>query len=373
MATATGQQTLAQRRAGFLGAAIVRSQKLPKQKYSTGSTLEFKLPHAGYGMGVNLAFQGQIVIGGAGGVINLSDNAPYNLFKEVKFDDYLGINRVSVHGEDLHERLIAILHAFDENNSNLIQSYSTDRYDVSIGGTGGAVATYPLNFTSWLPISLHENTTEGSFPFTVPNGDNVVSVTFNDETGSNNDAFIKTTTAGFTVTITGTVEATYYYWDVPSGTALPVEDFALVHELRRVKDSSNLTAGAEYRYPLRTGRTYYQVIKNLRLNDVGDTSDVDNVTFYIDGDTTTLNESRIAYLTRVYKQLGRDLPPGVFLYNWWRKPWTPNNYGSLETSLDINADATMTGNTYCGIFTESMYQTSKILNDLASLPGAQQA
>jgi len=360
-------------RNAFLKAAIVRSQKLPRQLYSTGGEVQFTLPHAGYGIFCILDFDGQIVTTGSGGSQKFSDKAPWNLFDKVSFDDYLGINRISCTGHDLHERLLARKYEFDENNQNLIQAYSNQRLDFSLGGATGAAGTYPLVFSEVVPISLHENTTEGSFPFTIPNGDNVITVNFASETGSTNDSVIKTTTAGFTNTFSGTVGCTYYYWDVPAGTQLPVDDFALVHELRRVKDTSALTAGDEHRYTLRTGRTYYQIIQNLRINDAGDTADVNTIDFYIDGDTSTMTETLVAYLTRMYLKHGRDQEPGIFIWDFWSKPWTPNQYGSLETSLELDSDTDVTGNSYVSIFMESMYTTSKILSDLANMPGGQKS
>lgn len=364
---------LAQRRAGFLQNSILRSQTLSRKAYVTGGSVEFVLPHAGFGSFCLLDFQGQIVVGGAAGSIKFSDKAPFGLFNKVSFDDYLGINRISCSGTDLHERLISTKWAFDESNSALAQAYATARINFSLGGATGAAGTYPLVFTEVMPISLHDNTTEGSFPLTLPNGDNTVTIEFAGEKGATNDYVVKETTAGFTTAFTGTVGLTYYYWDVTAGTPLPVEDFALVHELRRVKETTGLTTGDEKRYTLRTGRTYYQIIENLRINDSGDTADVDKIDFYVDGDTSTLSESQIAYLTRTYGKYGRDLQPGMFVWDFWRKPWTPNNYGSLETSLELNGTVNVTGNSYVSVFMESMYKTNKILTDLASMPGAQQA
>lgn len=364
---------LAERRKDFLGKAILRSQTLPRKTYADGATIEFILPHAGFGAFCVVDFDGTMAVGGAGGSIALSDDGIHKLYNKVSFDDYLGINRISCSGLDLHQIRILRKWAFDENNSNLSQPYSNLRYEASVGGGTGAVGNYPWKSTEIIPIALHENTTEGTFPFTLPNGDNVISLTFNTIKATNNDAVIKETTGGFTTTLTGTVGLTYYYWDIPVGVALPIEDFQLVHEIRRTKETTGLTAGDEKRYTLRTGRTYYQVIQNLRINDAGDTADVTKINFYVDGDTSTLNETLVAYLDRTYSQYGRDLEPGVFVWNFFRKPWTPNDYGSLETSLELSDSVNVTGNSYVAVCMESMYRTGKILADLASMPGAQQA
>lgn len=369
--TQNGQPSIEQLRANFLNTAVFRSQSLPRQKYEDGGEIQFTLPHAGFGAFVILDFQGSLDITGTGGALTLnSPRAPYNVFNKVTFEDYLGITRGSCSGDQLNERLNTQRHAFDFNNSALAQAYSSTRFNVGIGAGTGAAGTYDWNFATVYPISKHHNTTEGSFPFTISNGDNTITVDLcSSVVGSTVDSPISQTTAGFTPTLSGTVGCTYYYWDVPSGTPLPLADFQLVHELRSVK-STNVNAGDENRYTLRTGRTYLQIIQDLVINNVPDTEDVEEVTFYVDGNTPTLDESLAAYLNRTYLTYGRDFYPGQFVFDFWRKPWTPNDYGSLETSLNISESATVTGTSYHRIFMESMYKTSKIVADLNNLPTA---
>lgn len=351
-----------QLRRNFFAVATERSQVLPRQNYADGAILNFGLPKAGFGSYLILDFQGTLTVGGAAGSIAVSPRAPYNLFKNVTLEDYLGITRISAGGFKLYQRDVSTKYGWDTANPEISQSYSGTLVSNSIGGGTGAAGSYPWNFSVIVPISLHQNTTEGSFPFTVPEGENVISIAMNTLKAANNDAVIKETTAGFTTTLTGTVGVTYYYWDVPKGTPLPLADFQLIHELREIKDATNLTAGVEKRYVLPTGRTYYQIIQDMVLNDLLDSTNISEIRFIIDGNTPTMDEKLFAYLTRTRRTYGRDFPPGMYLFDFWRKPWTPSQYGSLETGITLGSGATTTGNTYTSILLESMYRTNSIIN-----------
>lgn len=362
MAQAPAQMTTQQARAAFFANATLRSQILPRQAYAASGTISFPLPKAGYGAFCTFDFQGSLVIGATGGSISLSPRAPYNLLAPVNgvvFQDYLGITRISASGWKLYQREISTKYGYDPSNATDAQTYSAALVEYSIGGGTGVAGTYPWQSSWFMPISLHENTTEGSFPFTIPQGQNTANLTFNALSGSTNESVIKVATAGFTLALTGTVGCTYYYWDVPKGTPIPTADFQLIHELREVKDASNITAGSEKRFPLPTGRTYYSILQDMVLNDGLDYVDVSEIRFIVDGNTPTLDETNYSYFTRVRRTYNRDFP--FFYYDWWNKPWSPSQYGSLETGLTLAGTATTTGNTYTSLLLESLYVTDALI------------
>lgn len=355
--------SLAQIRQNFFKTAVLRSQKIAAQANpGDGGTVTFKLPKAGFGAFVLIRAKGNVVVSGAGGSVALSNKAPYNLFNRVVFEDYLGNVRVSCSGYKLYQREISTKHAFDPSNAVDSQSYSAALVESSVGAGSGAVGTYAWNVPVIVPIAVHQNTTEGSFPFTVPSGENTITITMNTFVGANNDNVVKQTTAGFTFDTTGLkLYCTYYYWDVPKGTVLPTPDFQLVHELREIRESDNLSAGNEKTFDLPTGRTYLQIIQDIVLNDAADTSDVSNIRFIVDGNTPMLDEDTDSYLYRIRRTYGRDWPTGMFHFDFWNHPWNPAQYGSLQTGLTLDSTATTTGNTYTSILTESIYQLTDIV------------
>lgn len=359
MAT-NGAPTIQDIRNNFFAVATERSQILPRQAYQDGATLNFGMPKAGFGSYCVLDFQGSLVIGGAAGVIAQSPRAPYNVFKQVAFEDYLGITRISCGGYSLYKREIGTKYAFDPSDPEITESYSNTLNQSGVGAGNGAAATYPWAFSTVVPIAKNQGTTEGSFPFTLPEGENILQVTLNTMKGNLNDFPIKETTAGFTATMTGTVGCTYYYWDVPKDTPLPLADFALIHELREIRQAENIVAGAEKNFTLPTGRTYYAITQDMVLNDVLDTTDVSEVRFIVDGNTPMLDEKLFAYLSRTRRTYGRDFPTGMFLFDFWRKPWSPSNYGSLQTGITLASTANTAGNTYTSILLESLYRTSAV-------------
>lgn len=359
------QMTLQQARQAFFQSANLRSQVLPRQQFNANApTLEFVLPKAGYGAWLMLDFQGTLTVAGEGGSINFSKKAPYNLFQNVVFQDFLGTTRVSASGYGLYKTEIAKRLAYDPSNAIDPASYSSMLQEYSVGGAGGAAGSYPLNTSVIVPISLHEQDTRGSFPFAVPQGQNTLSVTIGQMgqlVGANLDSLLVQDTAGFTVTLSGTVGVTYYYWDVPAGTALPSQDFALIHEIKEIRETDNLSAGEEKLYTLPTGRTYFMILQDLVINGELDTTDVNRIRFLLDGSTPLLDEPLYAYLRRVRAKYGRDMTDGLFYFDFWRKQWTPNDYGSLQTGLTIQGSANVTGTTYTSVLTESLYQANNVV------------
>ena len=358
----TGAPTIADLRAAYINAAVERSQNLPRQSFGLGETLQFVMPHAGVARYAVLDFQGSLVIGGTGGSIALSPKAPFNFLQNVNYVDYLGTTRVNAGAWKLYERMLTMKYGWAENNPINSQSYYSTLYDASVGGGTGVAGTYPLNFSVVVPIALHENTTQGSLPFTLPEGQNVISVTFPASLiGSTVDFPIQQTTAGFTAALTGTMGCTYYYYDGLQGVPLPQGDFQVVHELREVKVSENLVAGQEFIFPLPTQRTYYMAIQDMILDGKMDTADITRIKFLQDGNTPMLDEYLYPYLLRNFMAHNNNFPTGMFVHNWWRKPWTPSQYGSLATSLEISNSATIVQGDYSSILLESLYKSSQVI------------
>ena len=361
----TQAQTLGQVRATFLANANIRSQKTPRQTYDSSQTqYQFTLPKAGYGIYAVIDFQGTLTIAGSGGSVSVSPKAPFNLFSWVDFEDFLGTHRVQASGWKLYEREIMTALAYDPQNGQstpLSNSETSTLQEISIGGSGGAAGSYPLNTSVILPIALHSNTTQGSFPFAIPKGQNQVTVSIGSLVGSTIDNLLVQATSGFTVTLSGTIGIEYYYWDVPTGTVLPAQDFALVHELREIKQNENIMAGMDLLFSLPTGRTYFAIMQDMVLNGALNDTDITNIKFLVDGDTPMLDEPWYNYQRRIKKQYNRSMPIGEFVFDFWRKPWTPDNYGSLQTVLSISSGATVGTYYYTSLLLESMYTSSQVV------------
>ncbi|MBX6362127.1 MAG: hypothetical protein IRZ03_18895, partial [Acidobacterium ailaaui] len=164
-----------QARAAFLGAAVDRSQTLPRVAWSSQNNqpIIFNLPKAGYAKYALIDFQGTLTISGNGGSISLSPKGPWNLIDNVNLQDYLGITRINTSGYSLYQWLIKRLaFGFDPANPVVTEAYSAMRYAASIGGANGAAGTYPWAMSWIVPIAADPFgfDTRGTYPFTVADG-----------------------------------------------------------------------------------------------------------------------------------------------------------------------------------------------------------
>lgn len=353
----------AQVRANFLSAAVERSQEVSPQAYATGGVNTFNLPHAGIGRYLRTTFVGTLsrTEGATVGTVTASPKAPFNIFSNANLTDYTGTVRVNAQPYLLYLRQLSQRFGWDPTVSPESESYSGDVYTFTIPtGTASSTTTAPLVFSFEIPVSLHRNTTEGSFPFAVPDGETTLTLTAGNLTGSTID-FPFTVTGGTTMTLTGQIYTTYYYYDATAGVQLPIADFQKIHELVGVRQNSNIAAGQNKLFTLETGRTYYQLIHHFVANNAPDTVDVNRLKFLVDGNTPTLDEYLYSYLNRVRSDYGRDMPVGSFYYNFFRKPWTPASYGSLATELDLSSGLDLGTTYWIDTLKESMYISASAL------------
>ncbi len=322
-------------------------QEVSPQDLAVDGVNTIDLPHAGIGLGVRISIKGQLERLDAG-TITFKPGAPYTLLKNVLFKDYTGITRINADGYSLHLREILQKQNYDNGDiSDYIQPYSKYIYNLEVPGTV-AGDTSDFNFSVYLPIALNDQTTVGTYPFTVPTGNSTIYLTVGDVVNIVNEPAL--------VALKNCrVYACFYYLDPPAGIQLPTQDFSLVHELASVKQTDNLQANTQKRFTLDTGRTYYQLISTIINDGVPDTLNVNKIMFLVNGSNPIMSEYLPSYLARIRKEYGRDLPPGVFVHNFFDRPWTPDAYGSLQLAFQLGPGFTGGGDTSITVLKESLY------------------
>ena len=368
MATMTAEQA----RAAFYANAVRRSVAVPGQTVSVGNAstvqnpqgqqLRFVLPQAGIPTHVLILFSGTLsrTDGTTVGTVTASPWFPYGLFGQIGLKDYTGNQRILTTGWDLYVREL-LTHVVSipkglgtiEDASSALQNLV---YTATIpSGTASSTTSATLNFSLLLPISFDAQSVLGSYVATVPEGQVELNITIpNITSGSFPDQSLLQTGGGTTVAVTGTVSVIYYYLDVPAGVPLPLDELRVVHEIVTLR-TTQLQAGTFNPYILLTGRTYYRVWSNFVANGSPDTTDVTRLQFVVDQATPTLDEVIAAYLTRIRLEKGRDLPDGVFAWEFLRHPWSPDRYGSLSLVLWLDNTVSLAGNTFWSITRETLY------------------
>lgn len=358
-------------RAALFAQGFFSSITMPTQTWSDSGSYTFDFPHAGIGLYASVRLSGTLTwtdTNTSPVAPVLSTRAPFNLFKSVVYKDYLGNTRISSSGPILHS--IEMLKSFDNTageaaNTTAKRGYSNTAIDkFAIGGTSGVGVAVDIALV--VPFTLHENTTIGTLPFTVPSGNNTLYLTLNPlysglAAGTlDPNSPLQTAGTGHNTTTTAnltgaTIEVTYYYIDPLPGMELPLMDFSQVYEIVDVQTTDNLSQNATKQILLPTGRTYQALYGELvnagALTDTG----VTNIKLLINESTPTLNETYNAYLHRIRRTYGRDLTTGQFIWDWRARPLSPSNYGSIALQLLLGSGFTASGTTWFNLGKESLY------------------
>ncbi len=365
---ATNPALNAQARAALFASGFFSSIELPSQAFADGGSYSFDLPHAGVGLYASLRIAGTLTwtdTNGTPKAPSVSGRAPWNIFQNITYKDYLGNTRINAGGPTLHRR--ETLQYYQDTSGEPANTVtSRDYYNATIDTfklNATSASGQAVDFAVMVPFSFHENTTIGTLPFTVPSGNNTIYVTlnplFNNSATVNAESPIQlgtSNTATITVAISaGTVNCTYYYIDPQPGQMLPLGDFTQVYEIVDVQTTDNLSASATKQILLPTGRTYqalYSEIVNAgALYDTG----VSKVQFLINESTPTLAENYASYLHRTRRRYGRDLAPGEICWDLRDRPISPSNYGSIALQVLLGSSFSASGETFFKLGKESLY------------------
>ena len=330
----------------FLANATERSVSLPKRvTFGNGGDV-VPLPHAGVPTMLVVNFAGSTTVknGTTVGTVTASPFWPYNLMAPSTLQDYQGNTRVYADGYQLYQRDLVIGTARSPKGPFDTEAYSGEVYSAAIpSGVAGGSVTSPLNFSVAVPISLGSNTVLGSYPGAVPDGTaNFILKENLPITGSHIDSPL-TTSGNAEVSISGKWSFNYVYLDAPKSVAIPIEALSYIHLFyQQNADSDQLVAGGTPQQILQTGETYYRIFLNLIINNQNIMSTsappIDSLKFLVNSSTPTVDWDFQTYLYLTRRYFNRDFP--MLLYNFFDKPWAPNNYGSLTTQQKLTDNVT---------------------------------
>lgn len=359
-AQAAASSSIAQA-AAFYAVATERSIELPTQSYQAGVQLNFNLPPSGIGTWVLVSFKGTVstTSGATASQPTTSPWYPYNLLG-INYVDYLGFTRCNASGWQLH--LLETIRAFQFDPSNVYgvspsaaitngsQAISPTAASLQYSaGNPTAVAssteTAAVNFSFVVPISTSRNSIKGSHLFNITGAQDVLGVTCTPPTGGATAAdspFTVPVPADTSVSVTGTVDVCYYYLDWPANAQVPMAELALAHQVNSITQTQNLSAGVLYQFLVPTGFIYSRFITQFVNDGTPDTTDVTQVSFFLDANTPVHVENLQTFLGRILRLYGRSLPDGVFVTDLSNRPVNSNSYSQVAINLQISNGATLT-------------------------------
>jgi len=344
-----------QARQNFLASALRSSQTLPVRSFAAGQELTFELNNAGILRYLVVSFAGSLTISGTGTAAP-SKKGPWNALTQVQLNDYSGVTRINASPFMLHNLINLNKFGFDQSVSPIVQPYAAKVFDFPASLT---VGTVPVVFNVLVPVMYDEDDPRGGLILTVPNGKCYLKVQCSNSLyGAGDDSLV--VGAGYTVALTGNVTVTQYYFDPAAGPngqiQLPMMDLSMIHEILESKSTDNLVAGLDKMTSLTTGRIYHIVMQQFFNGSAGlDTTDISRITFLYDGNKPTIDEHQQAYLDRIRRVYGRDLPPGIFVFDFRKKPWDSKIWGQLQTRLSMSGAATVNAGAYLATLSKMLY------------------
>lgn len=320
----------------FNANATERSVVVNNKTYGNG-LFTFDMPKAGVPTYSILSFAGTLARteGADVGTVTASPGWPFNILGISTLVDPAGLTRLSLDGYDLYSIELVKAYGAEMRDPYSAEDYASSVYTASIpSGVASSTTSGSVNFSLIVPISYTKDSVLGSYVATTPNGQATFNGVENPLTGPTIKSPL-TTSGGSSVALTGTWSWEYYYLDAPKQRPLPVSALTKVHELYHTESNENLDAGGQPQSVLLTGRDYLRVMQRLIEDNTESANHVSNIQFLVDSSTPTLNETLQAYRMRIRTRYGRDLPNGFIYRDFTRKPWQPNNYGSLTAQLTL--------------------------------------
>lgn len=337
--------------------AVGRSLPVGTKKYGTGAAT-FDLPHAGIPTYMIVSFDGNLEVtnGTTVGGLTASPMWPFIIMAPSSLIDYSGNTRIFADGYSLYQRELVLGQGLYPKTPYSAEPYADNIFQATLPiGKASATVTSPVNFSVTVPVSLKSTTAWGSYDATVPMGTAQLTINETDLTGPYINSPLNAT--GKTkVALSGNWNVEYYYLDAASNVATPTGALAEIHEYYQVNsDTAQIAPSGTPMENLLTGRTYYRVLQRLIANNALNTTDIANIQFLVDSSTPTRNETLAAYLYNTRKQFNRDFPPGMIVWDFMNKPWSPNSYGSLTTKLTL--DNTISAGNFSQLITirETLY------------------
>jgi hypothetical protein len=347
--------TAASTAAAFYAVAMERSIELPTQNYAAGNTLNFSLPPSGIGTYVTVSFKGTLTVTSGATVSQPTASPwyPYNILN-IAYSDYLAFPRCNASGWQLKE--LEMMRAFQFDPANVYgvtpQTAQTNG-TASISSAAAAVSfanqvptavassspTEPIAFSFIVPISTSKNTVKGSHLFNITGAVDTLGVVCNPATGAANAADAPLTVpvpADTQCSISGTVDVCYYYMDWPAGAQVPTNELLLAHQVNSITQTQNINAGTLYQFLVPTGFIYSRFITQFVNGGVPDTTDITQVSFYLDANTPVHTENLQPYLRRIISTYGHQFPDGAFITDLSTRPVNSNSYSQVAINLQLN-------------------------------------
>ena len=340
--------------------------ELPAQAITGNETINLELPKMGIGLYVDLRIDGTIsrVCPAAEDdpAPALSYNGPYAMIDRVDYKDYSGITRISAGGPLLHAREVTTKQNYDPGNMEtlhddsqlaLLYQFALPTYEAA------ATKTADFSMTLEIPFTPSRYSTQGTIPFNVPNGVNMLSIRLANIVGTTHDFPVKVKAGTESEwSFSGTLYATYYCIDCPLGTPMPQDDFSVVFELVQLYDQSNMAANAQHATVLETGRTYRGVYQLVYDAGVPSIMRVDRLKFLVDASTPYFDMWLASYVKENRRNFNRDLPPGVLCFRFDENTLNPNDYGELRLESILGSAFGSTGGGTSRILTlrETLYR-----------------
>lgn len=315
-----------------------------------GPAVQIPLQRMGILTGVMLDVNMPLTIGTASLVQSMF--GPFNLFSNIKYTDFAGVNRVNTTGYSL-----AMLHAFRKRE--LSGTFGTSftgvsnmgNIDTNIFNFPTAVGTTNLHFQLYVPIAYDAaGDLRGSVLAQTTLGDHYLTITPAAAVlgSTNSDNFVTPYTVGTTGTASaGNINITAYQHYIQPQTndpnMLPLIDLSTVYGIDgNFTSTSNITANMANYQNLPNNQA---ILSSLYVFDNGGNgtvngTDLTKISLIVNSNTIFREFSPGMLRGHMREMLGADVAPGTYYLGSRRQPILTQLFGNVQTKFDV---ATVSG------------------------------
>jgi len=294
--------------------------------YSAGGQTSLTLPKVGYLTRLHLHVTGTMTVTPGTGSATLAEKAPWNILRRVRFEANSGISIFNTSGWGAYLQDVCSKYQKEHEDGQVTSAFGAQVY--AAAAASGANA---WEFGFAIPI--------------VPNERDIAGIMLLQSEGLLAQLVIEWQTAGgatqdFPVVLTGNATAAFtgrmtVYLESFTVPAMAADQPPIDTMYQTLETVRPIGGTGAVEFELLNANTYVRIIHSVEIADVLNTDAVDSLQFRYNVTETPYDIERKMKLQLQRHQYGRDLPKGVFTWEFFDQGYV--NYGGGRDLVDATA------------------------------------
>ena len=282
----------------------------------------------------------------AGAAITLTDFNVANILSNVTFTDLQNNVRINTYGWHLHFlNSVKSRHPYGSSvPTDSPVKYGSNWNVITAPASIAASGTGTVNMKYYVPLAYSDDDYRGAIYGNVVNATMSLQLTVNPTVAVTTGDSTQAVYSGNAATVTSVTVSVYqlYQDQLPmgaGGVVLPILDISTIYELKYTT-FNGITSGIDFPMPFSNFRDYlssFVVYFNGTARAMG--TDINYLALQSANFTNLWKLDPQLHALRTRRILGTDPPPGVYYFDFRKKPIATTQYGNMELILNPSAAA----------------------------------